>query len=50
MTARRLLSLLAAALLGRFGVVPYLAETAEALEAHEKVMAEYGSVFRALAK
>ena len=36
--------------LGGFRVVPHSAETAEALEAHAKIMGEYDSVFRALAK
>jgi bifunctional DNA-binding transcriptional regulator/antitoxin component of YhaV-PrlF toxin-antitoxin module len=36
--------------MGGFRVVPHTSETAEALEAHAKVMAEYDSVFRALAK
>lgn len=36
--------------LGGFRVVPHTTETAEALEAHAKIMAEYDSVFRALAK
>ncbi len=35
---------------GGFRVMPHSAETAEALEAHEKMMAEFGGVFRALAK
>lgn len=36
--------------LGGFRVVPHSAETAEALDAHAKIVAEYDSVFRALAK
>jgi hypothetical protein len=36
--------------LGGFRVVPHTPETAEALEAHARAMAEYDSVFRALAK
>jgi hypothetical protein len=36
--------------MGGFRVVPHTGETAEALEAHARVMAEYDSVFRALAK
>jgi bifunctional DNA-binding transcriptional regulator/antitoxin component of YhaV-PrlF toxin-antitoxin module len=36
--------------MGGFRVVRHTSETAEALEAHAKVMAEYDSVFRALAK
>ena len=36
--------------LGGFRVVPHSAETAEALEAHAKIMGEYDGVFRALAK
>lgn len=36
--------------LGGFRVVPHTSEGAEALEAHDKIMAEYDSVFRALAK
>jgi len=36
--------------LGGFRVVRHTQETAEALEAHAKIMAEYDSVFRALAK
>lgn len=36
--------------MGGFRVVPHTSETAEALEAHAKIMAEYDSVFRALAK
>jgi bifunctional DNA-binding transcriptional regulator/antitoxin component of YhaV-PrlF toxin-antitoxin module len=36
--------------MGGFRVVPHTAETAEALEAHAQVLAEYDSVFRALAK
>jgi hypothetical protein len=36
--------------MGGFRVVPHTAETAEALEAHAQIMAEYDSVFRALAK
>lgn len=36
--------------MGGFRVVPHTAETAEALEAHARIMAEYDSVFRALAK
>lgn len=36
--------------LGGFRVVPHTAAMAEALEAHARIMAEYDSVFRALAK
>jgi antitoxin component of MazEF toxin-antitoxin module len=36
--------------MGGFRVVPHTAETAEALEAHARIMAEYDSVFRALAE
>jgi antitoxin component of MazEF toxin-antitoxin module len=36
--------------MGGFRVMPHTTETAEALEAHAQVMAEYDSVFRALAK
>jgi antitoxin component of MazEF toxin-antitoxin module len=36
--------------MGGFRVVPHTSETAAALEAHAKIMAEYDSVFRALAK
>lgn len=36
--------------MGGFRVVPHTAETAAALEAHERIMAEYDAVFRALAK
>ena len=36
--------------MGGFRVVPHTAETAQALEAHARVMAEYDGVFRALAK
>ncbi|HEU4801261.1 MAG TPA: AbrB/MazE/SpoVT family DNA-binding domain-containing protein [Gemmatimonadales bacterium] len=36
--------------MGGFRVVPHTTETAEALEAHGQIMAEYDSVFRALAK
>lgn len=36
--------------MGGFRVVRHAAETSEALEAHEKIMAEYDAVFRALAK
>ena len=36
--------------MGGFRVVPHNAETAEALEAHARLMAEYDSVFRALAE
>ena len=36
--------------LGGFRVVPHTPELAEALEAHEEIMAEYDSVFRELAK
>jgi antitoxin component of MazEF toxin-antitoxin module len=36
--------------MGGFRVVPHTAESAEALEAHAQIMAEYDSVFRALAK
>jgi hypothetical protein len=33
---------------GGFRVVPYSAETASAVQAHDQVMAEYDAVFRAL--
>ena len=36
--------------LGGFRVVPRTPDLAEALEAHEEIMAEYDSVFRKLAK
>lgn len=36
--------------MGGFRVVPHTPEMAEAVEAHAKIMAEYDSVFRALAK
>lgn len=36
--------------MGGFRVVPHTPDLAEALEAHEEIMAEYDSVFRALAK
>ncbi|HJR53939.1 MAG TPA: AbrB/MazE/SpoVT family DNA-binding domain-containing protein [Gemmatimonadota bacterium] len=36
--------------MGGFRVVPHTAETAQALEAHARLMAEYDSVFRALAE
>jgi bifunctional DNA-binding transcriptional regulator/antitoxin component of YhaV-PrlF toxin-antitoxin module len=36
--------------MGGFRVVPHTPETAEALEAHTRIMAEYDAVFRALAK
>lgn len=36
--------------MGGFRVVPHTPELAEALEAHAEIMAEYDSVFRALAK
>lgn len=36
--------------LGGFRVVPHTADLAEALEAHEEIMAKYDAVFRALAK
>lgn len=36
--------------MGGFRVVPHTPETAEALEAYARVMAEYDSVFRALAQ
>jgi hypothetical protein len=36
--------------MGGFRVVPYTPETAEALEAHERIMAEYDVAFRSLAK
>ena len=36
--------------MGGFRVIPHTPETAEALEAHARVMTEYDSVFRALAK
>ena len=36
--------------MGGFRVVPHTAEFDRALDAHEEIMAEYDSVFRALAK
>jgi putative addiction module antidote len=36
--------------MGGFRVVPHTPELAEALDAHEAIMAEYDSVFRELAK
>ncbi len=36
--------------MGGFRVVPHTPDTAEALAAHAQIMAEYDSVFRALAK
>ena len=36
--------------MGGFRVVPHTPETAEALVVHERIMAEYDAVFRALAK
>jgi putative addiction module antidote len=36
--------------MGGFRVAPHTRDTAGALEAHDKVMAEYDAVFRALAK
>ncbi len=36
--------------MGGFRVVLHSSETAAALEAHEQIMSEYDSVFRALAK
>ena len=36
--------------MGGFRVVPHTAETAEALEAHARIMVEYDSAFRALAQ
>jgi len=36
--------------MGGFRVVPRTPAMAEALEAHEQIMAEYDAVFRALAK
>ena len=36
--------------MGGFRVVPHTSETAEALAVHERIMAEYDAVFRALAK
>jgi bifunctional DNA-binding transcriptional regulator/antitoxin component of YhaV-PrlF toxin-antitoxin module len=36
--------------MGGFRVVPHSEDTAEALEAHARVMAEYDSVFRALSQ
>lgn len=36
--------------MGGFRVVPHTTEMAEAMEAHAKIMAEYDSAFRALAK
>ncbi len=36
--------------MGGFRVVPHTPELAAALEAHERIMAEYDAVFRALAK
>jgi len=36
--------------LGGFRIVPHSDDLAEAMEAHEAIMAEYDSVFRELAK
>jgi hypothetical protein len=36
--------------MGGFRVIPHTPETAEALEAHARIMTEYDNVFRALAK
>jgi antitoxin component of MazEF toxin-antitoxin module len=36
--------------MGGFRVVPHTPELAEALEVHERIMAEYDAAFRALAK
>lgn len=36
--------------MGGFRVIPHTPGTAAALEAHEQIMAEYDSAFRALAK
>jgi hypothetical protein len=36
--------------MGGFRVIPHTPETAEALEAHARIMQEYDGVFRALAK
>ena len=36
--------------MGGFRVVPRTSQAAEALEAHEQIMAEYDGVFRALAR
>ncbi len=36
--------------MGGFRVVPHTPEMAAALEAHEQIMTEYDTVFRALAK
>ena len=36
--------------MGGFRVVPHTPKTAEALAVHERIMAEYDAVFRALAK
>jgi len=36
--------------MGGFRVMPHTPEMAEALEAHARIMAEYDSVFRSLAK
>jgi hypothetical protein len=36
--------------MGGFRVVPHTVKTAEALEAHARIMADYDSVFRALAQ
>jgi antitoxin component of MazEF toxin-antitoxin module len=36
--------------MGGFRVVPHTPETREALDAHARIMAEYDSVFRTLAK
>lgn len=36
--------------MGGFRVVPHTSDMAEALEAHEEIIAEYDAVFRALAK
>ena len=36
--------------MGGFRVIPHTPETAEALEAHARIMTKYDNVFRALAK
>jgi hypothetical protein len=36
--------------MGGFRVVPHSPETVDAIAAHERIMAEYDGVFRALAK
>ncbi len=36
--------------MGGFRVIPHATETAEALDAHSRIMAEYDGVFRVLAR